>query len=429
VHLATGRRFNGWVFSQPLADGIDTLGSLPFPHANFHLPEVIGFARAYELTGNSTDSLIANNFFDELTANHSYSTGGSNSGECWQQPRDLGAFLTTQTEESCTQYNMLKVARRLFMQQADSKHADFYERAILNGIIGNQNRQEPGATSYIYMLPLGGAVKKQWGKSDYGFPCCWGTLSESFAKLGDSVYFASEDQSVLYVNQFVSSEVVLDGANIRVSQDAEAFRTHDNLTLTIEAINRVSSSSGTELTVAIRVPAWLSVAGSVSINGEPVAETITPGTYLMLHRMWNESDKISISFPQTLWTSPLNDYHPEYNGTLSFMYGPLVLAGVDIQSDIWVPKGTDFKTNPASFIVRNSSTELEFEATAADGSKLRMIPLREVMEEQYVVYFMTAGTKPVQPRNGYCPHSRGVNVDAHGHGVTWSVVDGMHMAM
>ena len=79
LHLATGRRFNGWVFSQPLADGIDTLGSLPFPHANFHLPEVIGFARAYELTGNSTDSLIANNFFDELTANHSYSTGAASS--------------------------------------------------------------------------------------------------------------------------------------------------------------------------------------------------------------------------------------------------------------------------------------------------------------------------------------------------------------
>ena len=106
----------------------------------------------------------------------------------------------------------------------------------------------------------------------------------------------------------------MDGANIRVSQDAEAFRTHDNSTLTIESINKVSPSSGTELTVAIRVPAWLSVAGSVSINGEPVAETITPGTYLMLHRMWNESDKISISFPQTLWTSPLNDYHAEYNG-------------------------------------------------------------------------------------------------------------------
>eukprot|EP01046_Picozoa_sp_COSAG06_P019945 COSAG06_NODE_1440_length_9457_cov_4.634751_4_plen_60_part_00 len=34
------------------------------------------------------------------------------------------------------------------------------------------------------MQPLGGVNTKPWGKSDYGFPCCWGTLSESFAKLG-----------------------------------------------------------------------------------------------------------------------------------------------------------------------------------------------------------------------------------------------------
>jgi DUF1680 family protein len=62
--------------------------------------------------------------------------------------------------------------------------------AILNGIIGNQNRLDPdGATSYIYMQPLGGVNTKPWGKSDYGFPCCWGTLSESFAKLGDSIFF------------------------------------------------------------------------------------------------------------------------------------------------------------------------------------------------------------------------------------------------
>ena len=60
------------------------------------------------------------------------------------------------------------------------RYADFYERAILNGIVGNQDRRDPTkGTSYIYMLPLGGAVKKAWGKSDFGFPCCWGTLSES----------------------------------------------------------------------------------------------------------------------------------------------------------------------------------------------------------------------------------------------------------
>ena len=62
---------------------------------------------------------------------------------------------------------------------------------------------------------------------------------------------------------------------------------------------------------------------------------------------------------------------------------------------------------PADFITRNSTTALDFEAVAANGSKIKMIPLNEVMEERYVAYFMTAGTKPPQPNNGYCPHSRG----------------------
>ena len=111
-----------------------------------------------------------------------------------------------------------EIARHRFVQAGDVAAADDYERMLLNGIIGNQNRKAgpsgtadetgaagagagagvlssscgtpgetggctgrgaaPGATSYIYMLPLGGAVTKHWGKSDYGFPCCWGTLSE-----------------------------------------------------------------------------------------------------------------------------------------------------------------------------------------------------------------------------------------------------------
>jgi hypothetical protein len=182
MHLATARRFNGYVFTAPLAAGQDDLSKLPFPHANFHLPEIVGNARAYELTGNATDKAVVDTFFKALTTNHSYATGGSNSGECWQGPRDLGNFLDTQTEESCTQYNTLKVARRSYLTSADPALVDFYETAIWNGIIGNQKRDPSGATSYIYMQPLGGANTKPWGKSDFGFPCCWGTLSESFAK-------------------------------------------------------------------------------------------------------------------------------------------------------------------------------------------------------------------------------------------------------
>ena len=35
----------------------------------------------------------------------------------------------------------------------------------------------------------------------------------------------------------------------------------------------------------------------------------------------------------------LNDHHPEHNATFAFLYGPLVLAGVHLTSDIFVPRG------------------------------------------------------------------------------------------
>ena len=42
---------------------------------------------------------------------------------------------------------------------------------------------------------------------------------------------------------------------------------------------------------------------------------------------WVDGDSVSLHFAPTLWTVPLNDYHPEHNATLAFMFGPLVLAG------------------------------------------------------------------------------------------------------
>ena len=44
----------------------------------------------------------------------------------------------TETEETCTQYNMLKIARYLFRWTGNVTYADYYERAITNGLLGTQ---------------------------------------------------------------------------------------------------------------------------------------------------------------------------------------------------------------------------------------------------------------------------------------------------
>lgn len=47
------------------------------------------------------------------------------------QPRNA-----LKTHETCTQYNMLKIARQLFMWTGDVYYADHYERAMVNGMWG-----------------------------------------------------------------------------------------------------------------------------------------------------------------------------------------------------------------------------------------------------------------------------------------------------
>ena len=42
------------------------------------------------------------------------------------------------TEETCTTYNMMKIARYLFQWTGNARYADYYERAILNGMLGVQ---------------------------------------------------------------------------------------------------------------------------------------------------------------------------------------------------------------------------------------------------------------------------------------------------
>ena len=43
-----------------------------------------------------------------------------------------------ETEETCTQYNMLKIARYLFSWTGNITYSDYYERAIMNGLLGTQ---------------------------------------------------------------------------------------------------------------------------------------------------------------------------------------------------------------------------------------------------------------------------------------------------
>lgn len=136
---------------------------------------MVGVARGWEVTQNATLANITANFHSILGAHYSYATGGSNVNEHWSSPDQLGDAVATNfnadeapensngfhTEETCTQYNALKMLRHLFRWQPAASIADDYEIKLNNGILGVQ---QPGVVgSMSYMTPLGrGVNRNKW---------------------------------------------------------------------------------------------------------------------------------------------------------------------------------------------------------------------------------------------------------------------------
>lgn len=110
-YLATSYKFYDKRVLDPLSENNDIL---PGKHSNTQIPKVIASARRYELTGEQKDQAIAINFWNIITKDHSYATGGNSNYEYLSTPDQLNDKLTDNTTETCNTYNMLKLTRHLF---------------------------------------------------------------------------------------------------------------------------------------------------------------------------------------------------------------------------------------------------------------------------------------------------------------------------
>ncbi|HEV2285658.1 MAG TPA: beta-L-arabinofuranosidase domain-containing protein, partial [Steroidobacteraceae bacterium] len=219
------RRFERERIFTPLAAGRDELKGL---HVNTTIPQIIGAARGYEVGGSAQLHAVAANFWETVATRRCYCTGGTSNGETWNTPPGVLAHeLSGYTEESCVTYNMQKLTRHLYTWTADARLGDYYERTFYNGILGVQH---PADGDKLYYLPLAGGYWKLFGTPLADFWCCSGSMAESFAKLGDSIYF--HDAAGVYVNLFVPSELDWQERGVRLTL-ATRFPEEDRVRLTV----------------------------------------------------------------------------------------------------------------------------------------------------------------------------------------------------
>ena len=309
-YLATARRFDERHYTEPLTHSRDEMKG---EHVNSFIPNVIGAAREYEMTGDPALRQMAAFFWNEVTGARSFVTGGTSDNEAWEtDPYQMCDELGAASHESCCTYNMLKLTRHLFSWEAAARYADYYERALWNGILSTQN---PADAMMMYYVPMKPGMYRTFMKPYDSFWCCTGTGMENHAKYGDSIYF-HDGEAGLFVNLFIASELDWREKGVKVRQETR-FPEEAKTALVIGTARPV------RLAVRIRVPGWAAGTCAVRINGKPFEAAASPSSYLTIDRVWKGGDRIDVALPMALRLERLPD-RPE---VAAVVYGPIVLAG------------------------------------------------------------------------------------------------------
>lgn len=305
--LNLSHRFDHHAFLDPLKRRENKLAG---QHGNTQVPKMLGVLMQYIYTGEKSEGIAAEFFWDAVVNDHSYATGGHGKDEYFGPPDQLAERVDGRTNETCNVYNMLKMTRRLFALRPDIKYAEFEERALFNHILASMD-PEDGRT--CYMVPVGRGVRREYQDMFRSFTCCVGSGMESHSLHGDGIYYESGDR--LWVNLYVPSVASWKETGATVTTTTN-FPEGDAATLNL------SLQRPKNFTLALRRPSWAGDGFAVKVNGRSVERVPRPGSYVEVKRTWKTGDTVSIVLPKTLRIEGL----PDNQRRAALMWGPLVLA-------------------------------------------------------------------------------------------------------
>ena len=308
-------------------DKIDPLKSLPLSpsegrgkpdlgtnHANTFIPKLLGECRNYELFGAEDSRRAAENLFWTLVDDHAFVTGEVSDKEHLFKPETQSKHLTGYDGENCCTYNLLKLADRLFCYQPDSKIADYYERALYNHILGQQDTL---SSMVCYFTPLMTGAYRLYSTRDSSFWCCVGSGFESHAKYQSSIYYRGKrkeerGERLLYVNLFIPSELNWDGTIVR---QETSFPESNKTTISV-----TGNLKHETLNLKLRYPYW---ATYMKVNGKKVKAG--KDGYVSV----KNTKKAEIEFGMSLREEATKDDPSR----VALLYGPIVLGGRLVEVD------------------------------------------------------------------------------------------------
>ena len=396
-HYKLIQRYDRRRLFDPLIAGKDVLTNM---HMNTTIPEVLGAARAWEVTGEERYRKIVEAYWRSgVTERGYYATGAQTNGEVWSPPGELAARMGFRTQEHCTVYNMMRLADYQLRWTGASTFGDYWERNLWNGILAQQH---PDTGMIAYFLPMYPGAEKVWGTPTEDFWCCHGTLVQAHTIYANHIWYASEDAAGLTLSQYIPNETRWNGVRLCLRNDPQASQ-HRRPHSTAYQLE-IDARTPVEFSMRLRLPWWVSGPVELSLNGVPQPVDVRDG-YIVLNRVWSQ-DTLHLIFPKSLVAVAL----PDEPGTVAFMDGPIVLAGLN-------PGGTtgaagskapgsytarpNYRidgiriigdaSHPETFLTADNEREWGYwrgdYRTRGQPQNFRLIPIHEVRDETFTLYF------------------------------------------
>lgn len=288
----------------PLKAGNPDLGT---NHANTFIPKLLGEARNYEMFGAKDSRKAAEFLFWTLVNDHAFVTGELSDKEHLFKPTEQSKHLSGYDGENCCTFNLLKLADHLFSWNPSSKIADYYERALYNHILG---QQDPESSMVCYFTPLQTGAYRLYSTRDSSFWCCVGSGFESHVKYASSIYFHSDKD--LYVNLFIPSKVDWEGTTFT---QQTSFPQSSTTTFTVDGNSK-------QFALRLRYPSWATKM-DIKVNGKKVKAIKGTDGYVAISRQWKAGDKVEVQFGMQLREEATKDDASK----VALLYGPIVMAG------------------------------------------------------------------------------------------------------
>lgn len=409
-HLELMRRYERPRLFDKLLEGVDVLTNM---HANATIPEVHGYARAYEVTGEIRYRKVVEAYWDmAVTKRGEFATGGQTSGEVWTPMQKLAARLGDKNQEHCVVFNMMRLADYLLRWTGNTQYADYWEKNLYNGIFAQGYWRDdtvdmlaapsyPETTTVAYYLPMEPGATKKWGSKTDHFWCCHCTLLQANANHHEHIYY--QDGKDLIISQYLESTVkipledqMLSLRQSRLSmtggtmlQDHPVNREIENRPMAWDLQFELQADAPVSCALLFRIPGWACAPIRIFIDGKEIAWEKDARGYARIQGAWKDQ-KIQVHIEKELRCAPL----PDRPDLVAFLDGPICLAGltdheITLKGDLSAPEGSLLEP----FDERQWQTWRTGWKTCRQPVNFKFKPLYQIGHEAYTLYFPIEHTK------------------------------------